>query len=227
MNMEPGNHDFENAVSEFKEEIKQDMKKNNPNERGNTILIEGNIKDMHEFLSNIKNDEIIKQSLHSKYDMMCLNSTIHSLEWGIELELEKNESVTIQLYTDIEITDQLKIYLNKYKTLSFDVTIKSKSENLLDKIILYFKYKNGVEIYSEEFDIFTFLYKIKQYPAIEIVSYFISKYNTKFPDFFKTESIRPVYETLKNILDDVEKDELKRKIIKVLDSYQGPSYLVF
>ena len=24
-----------------------------------------------------------------------------------------------------------------------------------------------------------------------------------------------------------EKDELKRKIIKVLDSYQGPSYLVF
>ena len=225
--MEPGNHDFENTVSEFKEEIKQDMKKNNPNERGNTILIEGNIKDMYGFLSNIKNDEIIKQSLHSKYDMMCLNSTIHSLEWGIELELEKNESVTIQLYTDIEITDQLKIYLNKYKTLSFDVTIKSKSENLLDKIILYFKYKNGVEIYSEEFDIFTFLYKIKQYPANEIVSYFISKYNTKFPDFFKTESIRPVYETLKNILDDVEKDELKRKIIKVLDSYQGPRYLVY
>ena len=227
MNMEPGNHDWKDTVSEFKEEIKQDMKKNNPNERGNTILIEGNIKDMYEFLSNIKNDEIIKQSLHSKYDMMCLNSTIHSLEWGIELELEKNESVTIQLYTDIEITDQLKIYLNKYKTLSFDVTIKSKSENLLDKIILYFKYKNGAEIYSEEFDIFTFLYKIKQYPANEIVSYFISKYNTKFPDFFKTESIRPVYETLKNILDDVEKDELKRKIIKVLDSYQGPRYLVY
>ena len=227
MNMKTENYDFENAVSEFKEEIKQDMKKNNPNERMNTILIEGNIKDMYEFLSNIKNDEIIKQTLHSKYDMMCLNSTIHSLEWGIELELEKNESVTIQLYTDIEITDQLKIYLNKYKTLSFDVTIKSKSENLLDKIILYFKYKNGVEIYSEEFDIFTFLYKIKQYPANEIVSYFISKYNTKFPDFFKTESIRPVYETLKNILDDVEKDELKRKIIKVLDSYQGPRYLVY
>ena len=227
MNMKTENYDFENAVSEFKEGIKQDMKKINPNERGNTILIEGNIKDMYEFLSNIKNDEIIKQTLHSKYDMMCLNSTIHSLEWGIELELEKNESVTIQLYTDIEITDQLKIYLNKYKTLSFDVTIKSKSENLLDKIILYFKYKNGVEIYSEEFDIFTFLYKIKQYPANEIVSYFISKYNTKFPDFFKTESIRPVYETLKNILDDVEKDELKRKIIKVLDSYQGPRYLVY
>ena len=157
MNMEPGNHDWKDTVSKFNEEIRQDMKKINPNERGNTILIEGNIKDMYEFLSNIKNDEIIKQSLHSKYDMMCLNSTIHSLEWGIELELEKNESVTIQLYTDIEITDQLKIYLNKYKTLSFDVTIKSKSENLLDKIILYFKYKNGVEIYSEEFDIFTFL----------------------------------------------------------------------
>ena len=227
MNMEPGNHDCKDTVSKFNEEIRQDMKKINPNERGNTILIEGNIKDMYGFLSNIKNDEIIKQTLHSKYDMMCLNSTIHSLEWGIELELEKNESVTIQLYTDIEITDQLKIYLNKYKTLSFDVTIKSKSENLLDKVILYFKYKNGVEIYSEEFDIFTFLYKIKQYPANEIVSYFISKYNTKFPDFFKTESIRPVYETLKNILDDVEKDELKRKIIKVLDSYQGPRYLVY
>lgn len=225
--MKTENYDFENAVSKFNEEIKQDMKKNNPNERGNTILIEGNIKDMYEFLSNIKNDEIIKQSLHSKYDMMCLNSTIHSLEWGIELELEKNESVTIQLYTDIEITNQLKIYLNKYKTLSFDVTIKSKSENLLDKVILYFKYKNGVEIYSEEFDIFTFLYKIKQYPANEIVSYFISKYNTKFPDFFKTESIRPVYETLKNIINDIEKDELKRKIIKVLDSYQGPRYLVY
>ena len=227
MNMEPGNHDWKDTVSKFNEEIRQDMKKINPNERGNTILIEGNIKDMYGFLSNIKNDEIIKQTLHSKYDMMCLNSTIHSLEWGIELELEKNESVTIQLYTDIEITDQLKIYLNKYKTLSFDVTIKSKSENLLDKIILYFKYKNGVEIYSEEFDIFTFLYKIKQYPANEIVSYFISKYNTKFPDFFKTESIRPVYETLKNIINDIEKDELKRKIIKVLDSYQGPRYLVY
>ena len=85
MNMEPGNHDFENVVSKFNEEIKQDMKKNNPNERGNTILIEGNIKDMYEFLSNIKNDEIIKQTLHSKYDTMCLNSTIHSLEWGIEV----------------------------------------------------------------------------------------------------------------------------------------------
>ena len=155
--METENYNFENTASEFIDDVKHDVKKINPNERGNTILIEGNIKDMYEFLSNIKNDEIIKQSLHSKYDMMCLNSTIHSLEWGIELELEKNESVTIQLYTDIEITDQLKIYLNKYKTLSFDVTIKSKSENLLDKIILYFKYKNGVEIYSEEFDIFTFL----------------------------------------------------------------------
>ena len=227
MNMEPGNHDFENVVSEFKEEIKQDMKKNNPNERGNTILIEGNIKDMYEFLSNIKNDEIIKQSLHSKYDMMCLNSTIHSLEWGIELELDKNESVTIQLYKDKEITNQLKIYLNKYKTLSFYVTIKSKSENLLDKIILYFKYKNGVEIYSEEFDIFTFLYKIKQYPVNQIVSYFISRYNTKFPDFFKTESIRPIYQMLRSIIDDIDENELKREIIKVLDSYQGPKYLVF
>ena len=227
MNMEPGNHDWKDTVSEFKEEIKQDMKKNNPNERGNTILIEGNIKDMYEFLSNIKNDEIIKQSLHSKYDMMCLNSTIHSLEWGIELELEKNESVTIQLYTDIEITDQLKIYLNKYKTLSFDVTIKSKSENLLDKIILYFKYKNGVEIYSEEFDIFTFLYKIKQYPVNQIVSYFISRYNTKFPDFFKTESIRPIYQILRSIIDDIDENELKREIIKVLDSYQGPKYLIY
>ena len=227
MNMEPGNHDWKDTVSEFKEEIKQDMKKNNPNERGNTILIEGNIKDMYEFLSNIKNDEIIKQSLHSKYDMMCLNSTIHSLEWGIELELEKNESVTIQLYTDIEITDQLKIYLNKYKTLSFDVTIKSKSENLLDKIILYFKYKNGVEIYSEEFDIFTFLYKIKQYPVNQIVSYFISRYNTKFPDFFKTESIRSIYQMLRSIIDDIDENELKREIIKVLDSYQGPKYLVY
>ena len=227
MNMEPGNHDWKDTVSEFKEEIKQDMKKNNPNERGNTILIEGNIKDIYEFLSNIKNDEIIKQSLHSKYDMMCLNSTIHSLEWGIELELEKNESVTIQLYTDIEITDQLKIYLNKYKTLSFDVTIKSKSENLLDKIILYFKYKNGVEIYSEEFDIFTFLYKIKQYPVNQIVSYFISRYNTKFPDFFKTESIRSIYQMLRSIIDDIDENELKREIIKVLDSYQGPKYLVY
>ena len=225
--METENYNFENTASEFIDDVKHDVKKINPNERGNTIEAKGNIKDLHMFLTDIKNDEIIEQSLHSKYDTMCLNSTLHSLEWGIELELEKNESVTIQLYTDIEITDQLKIYLNKYKTLSFDVTIKSKSENLLDKIILYFKYKNGVEIYSEEFDIFTFLYKIKQYPANEIVSYFISKYNTKFPDFFKTESIRPVYETLKNILDDVEKDELKRKIIKVLDSYQGPSYLVF
>ena len=225
--METENYNFENTASEFIDDVKHDVKKINPNERGNTIEAKGNIKDLYLFLTDIKNDEIIEQSLHSKYDSMCLNSTLHSLEWGIELELEKNESINVQLYTDIEITDQLKIYLNKYKTLSFDVTIKSKSENLLDKIILYFKYKNGVEIYSEEFDIFTFLYKIKQYPVIEIVSYFISKYNTKFPDFFKTESIRPVYETLKNILDDVEKDELKRKIIKVLDSYQGPSYLVF
>ena len=225
--METENYNFENTASEFIDDVKHDMKKINPNERGNTILIEGNIKDMYEFLSNIKNDEIIKQSLHSKYDMMCLNSTIHSLEWGIELELEKNESVTIQLYTDIEITDQLKIYLNKYKTLSFDVTIKSKSENLLDKIILYFKYKNGVEIYSEEFDIFTFLYKIKQYPVNQIVSYFISRYNTKFPDFFKTESIRPIYQMLRSIIDDIDEDELKREIIKVLDSYQGPKYLIF
>ena len=225
--METENYNFENTASEFIDDVKHDVKKINPNERGNTILIEGNIKDMYGFLSNIKNDEIIKQALHSKYDMMCLNSTIHSLEWGIELELEKNESVTIQLYTDIEITDQLKIYLNKYKTLSFDVTIKSKSENLLDKIILYFKYKNGVEIYSEEFDIFTFLYKIKQYPVNQIVSYFISRYNTKFPDFFKTESIRPIYQMLRSIIDDIDENELKREIIKVLDSYQGPKYLIF
>ena len=221
------NYNCENTVSEFIDEIKHDVKKFNPNERGNTIEAKGNIKDLHMFLTDIKNDEIIEQSLHSKYDAMCLNSTIHSLEWGIELELEKNESVTIQLYTDIEITDQLKIYLNKYKTLSFDVTIKSKSENLLDKIILYFKYKNGVEIYSEEFDIFTFLYKIKQYPVNQIVSYFISRYNTKFPDFFKTESIRPIYQMLRSIIDDIDKNELKREIIKVLDSYQGPKYLVY
>ena len=227
MNMEPGNHDWKDTVSEFKEEIKQDMKKNNPNERGNTILIEGNIKDMYEFLSNIKNDEIIKQSLHSKYDMMCLNSTIHSLEWGIELELEKNESVTIQLYTDIEITDHLKNYMIKYKSLSFDVIIKSKSENLLDKIILYLKYNKGIEIYSENFDVFTFLYKIKQYSVNQIVSYFISRYNTKFPDFFKTESIRPIYQMLRSIIDDIDENELKREIIKVLDSYQGPKYLVY
>ena len=149
------------------------------------------------------------------------------MEWGIELELEKSETVNVQLYTDIEITDNLKNYMIKYKSLSFDVIIKSESENLLDKIVLYLRYNKGIEIYSENFDVFTFLYKIKHYPVNQIVSYFISRYNTKFPDFFKTESIRPVYETLKNILDDVEKDELKRKIIKVLDSYQGPSYLVF
>ena len=98
---------------------------------------------------------------------------------------------------------------------------------MLDKVILYFKYKNGVEIYSEEFDIFTFLYKIKQYPVNQIVSYFISRYNTKFPDFFKTESIRPIYQMLRSIIDDIDENELKREIIKVLDSYQGPKYLVY
>ena len=55
MNMEPGNHDWKDTVSKFNEEIRQDMKKNNPNERGNTILIEGNIKDTHalDYLVNV------------------------------------------------------------------------------------------------------------------------------------------------------------------------------
>ena len=221
------NYNCENTVSEFIDEIKHDVKKFNPNERGNTIEAKGNIKDLHMFLTDIKNDEIIEQSLHSKYDAMCLNSTLHSLEWGIELGLEKNESVNVQLYTDIEITDNLKNYMIKYKSLSFDVIIKSKSENLLDKIILYLKYNKGIEIYSENFDVFTFLYKIKQYPVNQIVSYFISRYNTKFPDFFKTESIRPIYQMLRSIIDDIDENELKREIIKVLDSYQGPKYLVY
>ena len=221
------NYNCENTVSEFIDEIKHDVKKFNPNERGNTIEAKGNIKDLHMFLTDIKNDEIIEQSLHSKYDAMCLNSTLHSLEWGIELGLEKNESVNVQLYTDIEITDHLKNYMIKYKSLSFDVIIKSKSENLLDKIILYLKYNKGIEIYSENFDVFTFLYKIKQYPVNQIVSYFISRYNTKFPDFFKTESIRPIYQMLRSIIDDIDENELKREIIKVLDSYQGPKYLVY
>lgn len=225
--METENYNFENTASEFIDGVKHDMKKINPNERGNTIEAKGNIKDLHMFLTDIKNDEIIEQSLHSKYDAMCLNSTLHSLEWGIELELEKSETVNVQLYTDIEITDHLKKYMNKYKSLSFDVIIKSKSENLLDKIILYLKYNKGIEIYSENFDVFTFLYKIKQYPVNQIVSYFISRYNTKFPDFFKTESIRPIYQMLRSIIDDIDEDELKREIIKVLDSYQGPKYLIF
>ena len=76
-------------------------------------------------------------------------------------------------------------------------------------------------------DIFTFLYKIKQYPVNQIVSYFISRYNTKFPDFFKTESIRSIYQMLRSIIDDIDENELKREIIKVLDSYQGPKYLVY
>ena len=225
--METENYNFENTASEFIDDVKHDVKKINPNERGNTIEAKGNIKDLHMFLTDIKNDEIIEQSLHSKYDAMCLNSTLHSLEWGIELGLEKNESVNVQLYTDIEITDNLKNYMIKYKSLSFDVIIKSKSENLLDKIILYLKYNKGIEIYSENFDVFTFLYKIKQYPVNQIVSYFISRYNTKFPDFFKTESIRPIYQMLRSIIDDIDENELKREIIKVLDSYQGPKYLVF
>ena len=225
--METENYNFENTASEFIDDVKHDVKKINPNERGNTIEAKGNIKDLHMFLTDIKNDEIIEQSLHSKYDAMCLNSTLHSLEWGIELGLEKNESVNVQLYTDIEITDNLKNYMIKYKSLSFDVIIKSKSENLLDKIILYLKYNKGIEIYSENFDVFTFLYKIKQYPVNQIVSYFISRYNTKFPDFFKTESIRPIYQMLRSIIDDIDENELKREIIKVLDSYQGPKYLVY
>ena len=225
--MKTENYNFENTASEFIDDVKHDMKKINLNERGNTIEAKGNIKDLYLFLTDIKNDEIIEQSLHSKYDSMCLNSTLHSLEWGIELELEKNESVTIQLYTDIEITDNLKNYMIKYKSLSFDVIIKSKSENLLDKIILYLKYNKGIEIYSENFDVFTFLYKIKQYPVNQIVSYFISRYNTKFPDFFKTESIRSIYQMLRSIIDDIDENELKREIIKVLDSYQGPKYLVY
>ena len=225
--METENYNFENTASEFIDDVKHDVKKINPNERGNTIEAKGNIKDLYLFLTDIKNDEIIEQSLHSKYDAMCLNSTLHSLEWGIELGLEKNESVNVQLYTDIEITDNLKNYMIKYKSLSFDVIIKSKSENLLDKIILYLKYNKGIEIYSENFDIFTFLYKIKQYSVNQIVSYFISRYNTKFPDFFKTESIRPIYQMLRSIIDDIDENELKREIIKVLDSYQGPKYLVY
>ena len=225
--METENYNFENTASEFIDDVKHDVKKINPNERGNTIEAKGNIKDLYMFLTDIKNDEIIEQSLHSKYDAMCLNSTLHSLEWGIELGLEKNESVNVQLYTDIEITVRLKNYMIKYKSLSFDVIIKSKSENLLDKIILYLKYNKGIEIYSENFDVFTFLYKIKQYPVNQIVSYFISRYNTKFPDFFKTESIRPIYQMLRSIIDDIDENELKREIIKVLDSYQGPKYLVY
>lgn len=225
--METENYNFENTASEFIDDVKHDMKKINPNERGNTIEAKGNIKDLYLFLTDIKNDEIIEQSLHSKYDSMCLNSTLHSLEWGIELELEKNESINVQLYTDIEITDHLKNYMIKYKSLSFDVIIKSKSENLLDKIILYLKYNKGIEIYSKNFDVFTFLYKIKQYPVNQIVSYFISRYNTKFPDFFKTESIRPIYQMLRSIIDDIDENELKREIIKVLDSYQGPKYLIY
>ena len=225
--METENYNFENTASEFIDDVKHDMKKINLNERGNTIVAEGNIKDLHMFLTDIKNDEIIERSLHSKYDAMCLNSTLHSLEWGIELGLEKNESVNVQLYTDIEITDHLKNYMIKYKSLSFDVIIKSESENLLDKIVLYLRYNKGIEIYSENFDIFTFLYKIKHYPADKIVSYFISRYNTKFPDFFKTESIRPIYQMLRSIIDDIDEDELKREIIRVLDSYQGPKYLIY
>lgn len=225
--METENYNFENTASEFIDDVKHDMKKINLNERGNTIVAEGNIKDLHMFLTDIKNDEIIEQSLHSKYDAMCLNSTLHSLEWGIELGLEKNESVNVQLYTDIEITDHLKNYMNKYKSLSFDVIIKSESENLLDKIVLYLRYNKGIEIYSENFDVFTFLYKIKHYPADKIVSYFISRYNTKFPDFFKTESIRPIYQMLRSIIDDIDEDELKREIIRELDIYQGPKYLVY
>ena len=225
--METENYNFENTASEFIDDVKHDVKKINPNERGNTIEAKGNIKDLYLFLTDIKNDEIIEQSLHSKYDSMCLNSTLHSLEWGIELGLEKNESVNVQLYTDIEITVRLKNYMIKYKSLSFDVIIKSKSENLLDKIILYLKYNKGIEIYSENFDVFTFLYKIKQYPVNQIVSYFISRYNTKFPDFFKTESIHPIYQILRSIIDDIDENELKREIIKVLDSYQGPKYLVY
>ena len=225
--METENYNFENTASEFIDDVKHDMKKINLNERGNTIVAEGNIKDLHMFLTDIKNDEIIERSLHSKYDAMCLNSTLHSLEWGIELGLEKNESVNVQLYTDIEITDHLKNYMIKYKSLSFDVIIKSESENLLDKIVLYLRYNKGIEIYSENFDVFTFLYKIKHYPADKIVSYFISRYNTKFPDFFKTESIRPIYQMLRSIIDDIDEDELKREIIRVLDSYQGPKYLVY
>ena len=225
--METENYNFENTASEFIDDVKHDVKKINPNERGNTIEAKGNIKDLYLFLTDIKNDEIIEQSLHSKYDSMCLNSTLHSLEWGIELGLEKNESVNVQLYTDIEITVRLKNYMIKYKSLSFDVIIKSKSENLLDKIILYLKYNKGIEIYSENFDVFTFLYKIKQYPVNQIVSYFISRYNTKFPDFFKTESIHPIYQILRSIIDDIDENELKREIIKVLDSYQGPKYLIY
>lgn len=59
--METENYNFENTASEFIDDVKHDMKKINPNERGNTILIEGNIKDMYGFLSNIKNDEIINK----------------------------------------------------------------------------------------------------------------------------------------------------------------------
>ena len=225
--METENYNFENTASEFIDDVKHDVKKINPNERGNTIEAKGNIKDLHMFLTDIKNDEIIEQSLHSKYDSMCLNSTLHSLEWGIELELEKSETVNVQLYTDIEITDNLKNYMIKYKSLSFDVIIKSESENLLDKIVLYLRYNKGIEIYSENFDVFTFLYKIKHYPVNQIVSYFISRYNTKFPDFFKTESIRPIYQMLRSIIDDIDEDELKREIIRELDIYQGPKYLVY
>ena len=32
---------------------------------------------------------------------------------------------------------------------------------------------------------------------------------------------------LRSIIDDIDEDELKREIIKVLDSYQGPKYLVY
>ena len=93
--------------------------------------------------------------------------------------------------------------------------------------MLYLRYNKGIEIYSENFDVFTFLYKIKHYPADKIVSYFISRYNTKFPEFFKTESIRPIYQMLRSIIDDIDEDELKREIIRELDIYQGPRYLTY
>ena len=53
------NYNCENTVSEFIDEIKNDEKKINPNERGNTIEAKGNIKDLYLFLTDIKNDEIL------------------------------------------------------------------------------------------------------------------------------------------------------------------------
>ena len=52
--METENYNFENTASEFIDDVKHDVKKINPNERGNTIEAKGNIKDLYMFLTDIK-----------------------------------------------------------------------------------------------------------------------------------------------------------------------------